>query len=536
MHDHDLDGVIENTTLIDKMIFSDVLDKSAKLQDMSESLKDTGIIKSDAMVFDLWSDLYKVKPKLRDKIPANLILNKSIIESLHSQPEWEGLKQICQLDELTSAIGTLKLGQKVSEILKKRKERSKNKEIENSIKKAEGLNELKDMLQSIAEQSGQNGGVNVENIINKAIQGAGIDNKTGNAILNRYKNKGLEHAISFMQQKAEKANEEVKKAAEELVENIRKDIKDAVKDAVKETESLAETLSQYRGWDDSAAVNTQINPAEAFKAADMLLNNSCNTKIKEIAKLAGRLSHAALKSKKAKTDTPVLDQWSGITEGKDISKLLPQEILALKHPALKGDFLKRFADGKLLQYEINPKQPAGNGPLVVCIDESGSMEGQREIWAKAVALALLKIARKKRRAYALIRFSNRAEEPEYIHAKKRINPSFIVNLFSGFLGGGTDFVSPLVKAFHVITKNKVYRKSDIVFITDGECSIDENYAKTFKEQKYRYKISILSVLIGPDASGVEPFSDYIYKSEAATDKDGQEVLSLFLNKENCINR
>jgi len=79
----DLDGVLENT-LIDKMIFGDLLDRSFKLQVMSESLERGGLQKGDSMVSDISSSLYKVAPKIKEKVPAALTLNKALLEQLYS--------------------------------------------------------------------------------------------------------------------------------------------------------------------------------------------------------------------------------------------------------------------------------------------------------------------------------------------------------------------------------------------------------------------------------------------------------------------
>jgi uncharacterized protein with von Willebrand factor type A (vWA) domain len=310
---------------------------------------------------------------------------------------------------------------------------------------------------------------------------------------------------------------------------MRGKIRDAIKETAEETEDLSDALKQYRGWDGSQGTERKINPEEAFRAASALLDYRNGRKIREIAKLAGRISTVSLKTKRSKVDAPTIEQWSGVTEGKDIAKLLPQELVTLKHQVIKRDFLKRYADGKILQYEVDPYQPAGKGPIVVCIDESSSMEGEREIWAKAVALALLKIAQKERRAYALIRFNRNAEEPIYFHPKKRILPSKTMEVFSGFLGGGTSFEEPLKTALNVIQGHKTYKRADVIFITDGECVVSEEFKYHFTDIKSKKNISIITVLIGPDADGVECFSDHIYRTEAVDAEDGRKVLSIFLS-------
>ncbi len=520
----DLEGVIENT-LVDRLIFGDVMDKSQKLQDMSDSLAEAGLQKSDVMVSDLWSSLYKTSPKIKQVVPINLALNKAILEQLCTLPEWPGLKKSCTLDELTSAIGTLTLSKNMSQLLSRKLKNSTSR-----IKKADLLKELAETLRSLNE-SPDGGSAKAENVAQSAIEQAersgDINNKTASTALNKLREGGIDKALAYLKKKAVDAQADAESEVFQIAESIRCDIRDALKQTAEETELLSDAVKQYRGYDRSASVGSRISIEEAFKAADMILNHPESAKIQEIARLAGRMSHVALKAKKAAFDSPTMEQWSGFTEGRDISRLLPQELIALKNPVLRKDFLKRFADGKLLEYEIDPRQNAGKGPLVVCIDESGSMHGQREIWAKAVALSLLKIAQKERRPYALIRFNSTAQWPEYFHPKKKVMPSRIMEVFSDFLSGGTSFEEPLKSALKIIEKHKAYKKSDIVFVTDGKSYITDEFRDYINKVKRERKISILTVRIESDADGVECFSDYIYCTEAVNTEDGKEVLSLF---------
>jgi hypothetical protein len=74
--------------------------------------------------------------------------------------------------------------------------------------------------------------------------------------------------------------------------------------------------------------------------------------------------------------------------------LLPHELLALRHPVLRRDFARRFLDAELLQYTLRAVEEKGRGPMIVCIDGSSSMAGDKEIWSKAVSLTLLDIAQR----------------------------------------------------------------------------------------------------------------------------------------------
>jgi len=77
----------------------------------------------------------------------------------------------------------------------------------------------------------------------------------------------------------------------------------------------------------------------------------------------------------------------------------------------------------------------------------------------------------------------------------------VMDLAEYFPGGGTDFEKPLDAALECL-KNSRYKKGDIVFITDGECQVGEDWAQRFRKEKDRLGFSLFSILIdvGPSSS------------------------------------
>jgi Mg-chelatase subunit ChlD len=80
-------------------------------------------------------------------------------------------------------------------------------------------------------------------------------------------------------------------------------------------------------------------------------------------------------------------------------------IRALRRPNLSGDNETPLRKN-LMQFKLEGKEKEGKGPLIVCIDNSGSMAGEREEWAKGFALGLLTIAKKQKREFCIIHFSD----------------------------------------------------------------------------------------------------------------------------------
>ncbi|KXG75522.1 Protein ViaA [Fervidicola ferrireducens] len=522
------EGVLKST-LADQMFFSDIYKASGKLQGTAQNLTTDYNLDGQSMTFDLWCSLYKTSPEFKERPPYELLLNKEILERLFAMPEYKMLRKDCMLDELMSAIGTLRLAEEIEQMM------SSNTDINQGIKKVteklQEANTLHSLGESLMEAIGENGG----------DDGAW---KTPQFIKTLTQLVGQNAADVITEMPGEKAAATLKKMADNLAREFEAELdtllnqngfdnqlKEAVQKVSSDVETLGEAIAQVRGWGNETGAEIKLDGETIARSAEYLIDLPSNRrKILEILRLAGRMSHSALPKRKAKVEIPYPEQWDGYEEGNKIERVMPQEYIAFRHPQMKRDFLKRFADKKLLQYRIDPVQYAGNGPVIVCVDESGSMEGQREIWAKAVALALFNIAMKKRRPYALIRFSASTRKPFFAHPKKKIKLDQMLSELERSTGGGTNFEKPLQKAVEIIKSNKTYQKADIVFITDGECPVAPEFLEEFLKLKAKRKVSVLSVLIGNYTSSIEKFSDVVYRTSAEKTEEGIEVLELFLEQ------
>ena len=173
--------------------------------------------------------------------------------------------------------------------------------------------------------------------------------------------------------------------------------------------------------------------------------------------------------------------------------------MKLKHPTLRRLFKKNLLEKSLFQYEYYPQTKESRGPIVCCIDSSGSMYGVKEIWAKAVALGLLEIAKLQKRSFCAIHFSSGWNESAlHTNSFSKKNPysiAEVIDLAEYFEGGGTQFEPPLDKARQIINNSTEYKKADIVFITDGESVVRDIWLEDFNAWKDEIGLSVYSVLI-----------------------------------------
>lgn len=169
--------------------------------------------------------------------------------------------------------------------------------------------------------------------------------------------------------------------------------------------------------------------------------------------------------------------------------------LALGIEAFENDFYDRYLRDDLLTIDMIRKYDKRKGPIVLCYDGSGSMEGVKIEETQSQILVILEIAKIQKRHLILIQFAS-AVEPLYI---KEINPSNITaadvfDVLDEFICGGTDFEKPLSKAIEYI-KSKQHKKSDILFITDGQCEIREAFKKSFLQLKQERDFKLYTIIM-----------------------------------------
>lgn len=303
----------------------------------------------------------------------------------------------------------------------------------------------------------------------------------------------------------------------DLSDEIRVAIRAAMKEAQAEAEKWEEICA---GWGIEQGDLKNLPYGEKLELANKLKEHD---QFKRIAELAGRFRNMAL-SAAATTPAHGTDEIVDIVQGNDIARLLPTELLKLKrNPAL---FMGDMLEGKLLQYNLRGTENLGHGPIIVCLDISASMSGSREVWAKAVILALMFLAERQKRAFGVITFDVQARFKKFFPKdrpptlKEKIE---IVSVASD--GGGTDFYSPLKAAFEMRQQDAAALKpSDIVFITDGECAMTKPQMTEIINLKKTTFVRILGIGIndssfrdGCDTFSLANFSDNLARINSLGD-------------------
>lgn len=246
--------------------------------------------------------------------------------------------------------------------------------------------------------------------------------------------------------------------------------------------------------------------------------------LRRIAELAGRIRLIAANAQRKRVDHAA-DEVYGVSLGNDVSWLLSGELGLLASPKLKALFYRKLLERGLLQYWLSGHEPQGRGPIVLAIDESGSMSGLRIAWAMAVFLAFLSIAAKQKRDIRLIHFASSSELLVEDYPLGQGTPEAVMDSALHFFNGGTDYDEWMDKSLESILSSD-FARADVVVISDGECAIDPARRKRWLQVKRDRGFRSFGILIGSHGGGSvlrQICDEVVHLSEANVD-DG-EVLS-----------
>ena len=232
-----------------------------------------------------------------------------------------------------------------------------------------------------------------------------------------------------------------------------------------------------------------------------------NRHIRDVLKRLGKGSASVEKKDESKVAKIKKDELFGINKSGNISRILPSELLNLEDENLKYLFYAKYLENSLLTYEIKGKDEiekneteekiSNKGPIVVCLDTSGSMKGTPLLRAKALVLSITKILREENRELYVILFGAKGQFQE-ISLEGEEDICRAIKFLKKSYEGGTDFETPLRRGIEIISEKENYRKADILMVTDGSCRISYQFKRILKEEKEKLDFKIYTVICEAD--------------------------------------
>ncbi|WP_442775845.1 VWA domain-containing protein [Sphaerotilus montanus] len=228
-----------------------------------------------------------------------------------------------------------------------------------------------------------------------------------------------------------------------------------------------------------------------------------NPQIRELVRKMGR-QHVA-EDFKRQTRIPQASQSEvhGTHRSNDLMRLLPSELVNLEDDTLETLFYARLLEHNLLTYQLSGStmttgettetRSRRTGPVVACLDTSASMQGEPLLKAKALLLAVAGILKQEDRSLHVILFGASGQLRTFAMDARNDAAGLLAFLRQGF-NGGTDFETPLQHALHLVETNPGYLKADVLMVSDGDCSLGEDFTAKLCAAKARLNCRVYSVL------------------------------------------
>lgn len=220
----------------------------------------------------------------------------------------------------------------------------------------------------------------------------------------------------------------------------------------------------------------------------------------------------------------------GITVGQSFSSLLPFETALFSDSQTEDVFLHKYVDHQLQLFHhksengktsrgLNNVRAKGRGPMIICMDTSGSMEGHPLDVARVVVSNIFMEVQRQKRACLLILYS---EDIDVIDLKNAWE-NYKVRLGGGYKDfilqipieyGATDITEMLLAIFGLWENSQYYQLADVLVISDFEIpkpSIDLlSKMMYYRGLGYRF----FGYKIGSEETELSPYFNEIVQHEA----------------------
>ena len=496
----------------DRRAWGEIRSGAPSLTQLAESGGDL-IPHFDALLQDLFLSLFKYNLVFQkaDAVRRSAVLNRTILEQLLPSPTFEALKSRTLLEEDKAAIAAIVLGEQVLEMVRSEKlvNRRDMLDLFDLAHQEEDLKERADALKNVQEM-----------VDSPQQEGEPAPDEE------------LKKKISELADAAERAAKVSEARVNQKARQVENDIKHGDLSELKRMQLRAAELAGEidQAAEDSHAFSREFGQGGRMPAGERLelgRRLARNKKLGELARLVGRFKQDARALRHQTFERGVAEAYD-IERGSELGRMIPSELVAMHHPQLGHDFRRRLLEGSILQYRLREDEQKGKGPMVVCVDVSSSMEGQKELWSKAVSLTLMDIARRQRRLFRAVMFSSgNTIKVLDVNRERRYQPDLnkVMELAEYFPGGGTDFEAPIDAAMDLIEEKKL-KRADIVIITDGECQVSPAWLEHLKQRKQELQFAIFAVLVdvgSSEMSTLAQFSDRVTSIKKINEEGARDI-------------
>ena len=163
---------------------------------------------------------------------------------------------------------------------------------------------------------------------------------------------------------------------------------------------------------------------------------------------------------------------AGISTGRDLGALLPSEMALFMDPSTEEVFLHKYVSNRLQVFEhqskmlhaarsLHTESATHKGPIVVCVDTSGSMTGEPRQIALSQMMRLAEMSDAENRRCFLIAFSVHAQAIDVL-----LDRTQLLQFFTHQATGDTDARRMMEVLFELLQSNADYTHADVLWISD----------------------------------------------------------------------
>ncbi len=502
--DHPLDRIdpyrltpVVDLDRFDKRTFAKEIADVPEVRDVLEShTARFGKGPGESLDASLWGGLFKWNPKLSESSPTGLEAIHHAAKSAMELPQWAELRGHTQLDKWASALGLCSIGKRLSEAIPDDVAQDTREAAEETAR----AEHLRKMSEAYKDAAGFTEDEALRSDLLKTSQ--------------EHAEKSAEATSS-----AEAIGERIKSKMENLTPALHRAVRQGVEEAL---EGVNDANQFFPGWGKELGSPTNTESSSRFALAKQMMGS---TDLKQLAKEVGRIKEMGLHCQKTRV-VPRQSTKTDIELGRNLRDVLPGEYMYLADGDLENVFVQKYAESKLLQRRYKTKNDRREGPIIMCVDTSGSMGWSgANVFAKATAIALLHIAARQKRAWACVLFGSSHQIKTFqFPDPAKASPEKVLEVATFEYRGGTDFEAPLREALR-IAEDVAYSKADIVFATDGLAALSPEVLSDIHSVKKRKGLRIWGVAMpGCYPEGLKPFCDGVAEMQPGADEDAIKLI------------
>jgi uncharacterized protein with von Willebrand factor type A (vWA) domain len=143
----------------------------------------------------------------------------------------------------------------------------------------------------------------------------------------------------------------------------------AMEKAEKEVEGLENAVRAGMGEGEPG------KPLDPKRVAELFRRVRGSEVLKKITELAGRFRRVAQSKQRLKRHG--YEDMVGVCLDDRAEAMLSEEAMLFTVPEFELDAMRRLMEHETLCHEYRTNEPVGKGPIIICVDESGSMQGAK---------------------------------------------------------------------------------------------------------------------------------------------------------------